>query len=58
VLSEKGISTHDFLWVSNSASRLYRGDVYLPLRGTLVSHGLYLARGEGLAPYIYDFSIQ
>jgi hypothetical protein len=36
-LKEKGISTHDFLWVSNSASRLYRGGVYPPLRGTLVS---------------------
>lgn len=36
-LREKGISTHDFLWVSNSASRLYRGGVYPPLRGTLVS---------------------
>ncbi|HZR64789.1 MAG TPA: hypothetical protein VFA85_06540 [Terriglobales bacterium] len=35
-VKEKGISTHDFLWVSNSSTRLYRGGQYPPLRGTLL----------------------
>lgn len=36
-LKEKGIATHDFLWVSGSASRLYRAGQYPPLRGTLLT---------------------
>lgn len=35
-LREKGISTHDFLWVSESATKLYRAGKYPPLRGTLL----------------------
>lgn len=34
-LKEKGISTHDFLWISGSATKLYRAGKYPPLRGTL-----------------------
>jgi hypothetical protein len=36
-LKEKGISTHDFLWVSQSATKLYRAGKYPPLRGTLLT---------------------
>lgn len=36
-LKEKGISTHDFLWVSESATKLYRAGKYPPLRGTLLT---------------------
>jgi hypothetical protein len=36
-LAEKGISTHDFLWVTGSATKLYRAGVYPPLRGTLLT---------------------
>jgi hypothetical protein len=35
-LQEKGISTHDFLWISNTTCRLYRAGQYPPLRGTLL----------------------
>jgi hypothetical protein len=36
-LQEKGISTHDFLWLSESATKLYRAGKYPPLRGTLLA---------------------
>src|SRR6202034_464016 len=36
-ISEKGISTHDFLWVTGSETKLYRAGKYPPLRGTMVS---------------------
>ena len=36
-LKAKGIARHDFLWVSGSASRLYRAGQYPPLRGTLLT---------------------
>jgi hypothetical protein len=36
-LKEKGISTFDFLWVSESATKLYRAGKYPPLRGTLLT---------------------
>jgi len=36
-LKEKSISTHDFLWVSQSATKLYRAGKYPPLRGTLLT---------------------
>lgn len=36
-LKEMRVDTHDFLWVSDSATRLYRGGVYPPLRGTLLT---------------------
>jgi len=36
-LKEKGISTHDFLWISRSATKLYRAGKYPPLRGTLLT---------------------
>jgi len=36
-LREKKISTHDFVWVSDSACRLYRDGKYPPLRGTLLT---------------------
>jgi hypothetical protein len=35
-LADRGIATHDFLWVSDSKTRLYRGGQYPPLRGTLL----------------------
>jgi hypothetical protein len=34
-LTEEHIGTWDFLWVSDSATRLYRAGVYPPMRGTL-----------------------
>jgi hypothetical protein len=36
-IKEKGISTHDFLWVTGSETKLYRAGKYPPLRGTMVS---------------------
>lgn len=36
-LAERGIATHDLLWVSNSHTRLYRAGQYPPLRGTLLT---------------------
>lgn len=36
-LDEKGISSHDFLWISGSSTRLYRAGKYPPLRGTLLT---------------------
>ena len=36
-LTEKGISTHDFLWISPSSTKLYRAGKYPPLRGTLLT---------------------
>jgi hypothetical protein len=36
-LAERGISTHDFLWVSDSGTKLYRAGQYPPLRGTLLT---------------------
>lgn len=36
-LSERGIATHDLLWVSDSHTRLYRAGQYPPLRGTLLT---------------------
>jgi hypothetical protein len=36
-LSERGIATHDFLWVSDSGTKLYRAGQYPPLRGTLLT---------------------
>jgi hypothetical protein len=36
-LNEERVATWDFLWVSDSATRLYRAGVYPPLRGTLVT---------------------
>jgi hypothetical protein len=35
-ITDRGIATHDFLWVSDSKTRLYRGGQYPPLRGTLL----------------------
>jgi len=34
-LNEERIGTWDFLWVSDSATRLYRAGIYPPLRGTM-----------------------
>lgn len=34
-LIERGIAMHDFLWLSDSATKLYRSGQYPPLRGTL-----------------------
>jgi hypothetical protein len=36
-LKEKGIATHDLLWISSSATKLYRAGKYPPLRGTLLT---------------------
>jgi len=36
-LKEKGIGTRDFLWISASATKLYRTGKYPPLRGTLLT---------------------
>jgi hypothetical protein len=36
-LTERGIATHDFLWVSDSNTKLYRAGQYPPLRGTLLT---------------------
>ena len=36
-LKERGIATHDFLWLSNSGTKLYRAGQYPPLRGTLIT---------------------
>jgi hypothetical protein len=36
-LEEERVDTHDFLWVSDSSTRLYRAGVYPPLRGTLLT---------------------
>jgi hypothetical protein len=36
-LAERNIATHDFLWVSDSNTRLYRAGQYPPLRGTLLT---------------------
>jgi hypothetical protein len=36
-LAEKNISTHDFLWITGSATKLYRAGKYPPLRGTLLT---------------------
>jgi hypothetical protein len=36
-LKEKGISTRDFVWVSDSATKLYRAGKYPPLRGTFLA---------------------
>jgi hypothetical protein len=36
-LIERGIATHDLLWVSDSHTRLYRAGQYPPLRGTLLA---------------------
>jgi hypothetical protein len=36
-LHEKAISSHDFLWISRSATKLYRAGKYPPLRGTLLT---------------------
>lgn len=36
-LKEKGISTHDFLWISTSSTKLYRAGKYPPLRGTMLT---------------------
>ena len=36
-LDEKGVSTHDFLWLTRASTKLYRAGVYPPLRGTLVA---------------------
>lgn len=36
-LAERGIATHDFLWVSDSNTKLYRAGQYPPLRGTLLT---------------------
>jgi len=36
-LTERGIATHDFLWVSDSDTKLYRAGQYPPLRGTLLT---------------------
>ena len=36
-LQEEGISTHDFLWLSDSATKLYRAGKYPPLRGTILA---------------------
>lgn len=35
-LNEERVATWDFLWISDSATRLYRAGVYPPLRGTLL----------------------
>jgi hypothetical protein len=36
-LKEERIDTSDFLWISDSATRLYRAGVYPPLRGTMAA---------------------
>lgn len=36
-LNERNVSTHDFLWISSSDTKLFRGGQYPPLRGTLLS---------------------
>jgi hypothetical protein len=36
-LKERGVSTHDFLWISTSHTKLYRAGKYPPLRGTLLT---------------------
>lgn len=36
-LSERGIATYDFLWLSDSKTKLYRAGQYPPLRGTLLT---------------------
>jgi hypothetical protein len=36
-LKERGISTHDFLWISHSSTKLYRAGKYPPLRGTMLA---------------------
>jgi hypothetical protein len=36
-LQQNGISSHDFLWISGSATKLYRAGKYPPLRGTLLT---------------------
>lgn len=36
-LNEERVGTWDLLWISDSATRLYRAGVYPPLRGTLVT---------------------
>ncbi len=36
-LKEERIGTWDLLWISDSATRLYRAGVYPPMRGTLVT---------------------
>lgn len=36
-LQEKGIASHDFLWITGSATKLYRAGKYPPLRGTLLT---------------------
>lgn len=36
-LQEKSIATRDFLWVTASSTKLYRGGRYPPLRGTLLT---------------------
>jgi hypothetical protein len=36
-LEDKKISTHDFLWLSRSSTKLYRAGKYPPLRGTMLT---------------------
>lgn len=36
-LAERGIATHDFLWLSDSHTKLYRAGQYPPLRGTFLT---------------------
>lgn len=36
-LEDKKISTHDFLWLSSSSTKLYRAGKYPPLRGTMLT---------------------
>jgi hypothetical protein len=36
-LQERGIATHDLLWISDATTRLYRAGPYPPLRGTLLT---------------------
>jgi len=36
-LGDQRIETHDFLWVSDSSTRLFRPGVYPPLRGTILT---------------------
>jgi len=36
-LQEKGVSSHDFLWITGSTTKLYRAGKYPPLRGTLLT---------------------
>lgn len=36
-LTERDIATHDFLWISDSKTRLYRSGPYPPLRGTFLA---------------------